>query len=168
MSEAAGLDIVFAEQGNLGRITLNRPKAINALTHGMIDAIDRALQRWENDSAIRIILLEGASERGFCAGGDIRALYDDAKDGRYSDADLFFRDEYRLNARIAEYPKPIVAFMDGIVMGGGIGLSAHASHRVVTPAAYWPCRKSGSGSFPMLAALFCWRAHPAAWVSMLH
>jgi enoyl-CoA hydratase len=139
---------VFAEQGSLGRVTLNRPKAINALTHGMIRAIDAALSAWEGDAAIKIVLVEGAGERGFCAGGDIRTLYEGSKSGDFSAGDLFFRDEYRLNARIATFPKPVVAFMDGIVMGGGIGLSAHASHRVVTPRSVLAMPEVGIGFIP--------------------
>jgi enoyl-CoA hydratase len=145
MSDA---DILFAEQESLGRITLNRPKAINALTHGMIQAIGAALAGWEQNAAIKIILIEGAGERGLCAGGDIRALYEGSKNGSFAGGDSFFRDEYRLNARIAKYPKPVVALMDGIVMGGGIGLSAHASHRVVTPRSVLAMPEVGIGFIP--------------------
>jgi len=139
---------MFAELGSLGRITLNRPKAINALTHGMIRAIDAALSAWEDNAAIKIILIDGAGERGFCAGGDIRSLYEGSKSGDFAAGELFFRDEYRLNARIASFPKPVVAFMDGIVMGGGIGLSAHASHRVVTPRSVLAMPEVGIGFIP--------------------
>ena len=154
MSGAENNDVLFAQQGNLGSITLNRPKAINALTHGMIGAIDAALQDWAENPAIKLILIEGAGERGFCAGGDIRALYDHAKAGSFVSPDAFFRDEYRLNARIAEYPKPVVAFMDGIVMGGGIGLSAHASHRVVTPRSILAMPEVGIGFVPDVGGTF--------------
>jgi enoyl-CoA hydratase len=148
MSGSETAEVLFAEQGSLGRITLNRPKAINALTHGMIRAIDAALSAWEENAAIKVILIDGAGERGFCAGGDIRSLYEGSKSGDFAPGDLFFRDEYRLNARIAAFPKPFVAFMDGIVMGGGIGLSAHASHRVVTPRSLLAMPEVGIGFIP--------------------
>ena len=168
MSETAGSDVLFAEQGSLGRITLNRPRAINALTHGMIGAMQAALGGWAHNPAIRTILIEGAGERGLCAGGDIRAIYEDAKTASFSGPDAFFRDEYRLNAFIAAYPKPIVAFMDGIVMGGGIGLSAHASHRVVTPRSVLAMPETGIGFIPdvggtylLARALGCLGIHAA-------
>ncbi|GGS61187.1 putative enoyl-CoA hydratase [Streptomyces badius] len=112
-------------------LTLNRPRALNALSHTMVRLLDEALARAEQDDAIHSVLLSGAGDRGLCAGGDIRALHDDARaSGRASLG--FWRDEYRLNARIARFPKPYVALMDGIVMGGGVGVSAHAGIRVVT------------------------------------
>jgi enoyl-CoA hydratase len=141
-------EVLFAEQGNLGRITLNRPKAINALTHGMILSIGAALKAWEHNTDVKSVLVEGAGERGFCAGGDIRAPYEGSKIGSFAAGDIFFRDEYRLNGYIARYSKPIVAFMDGIVMGGGIGLSAHASHRVVTPRSVLAMPEVGIGFIP--------------------
>jgi enoyl-CoA hydratase len=126
-------DVLFRVQSGVGRVTLNRPKTLNALSHAMIRAIGAELALWAAEPSVRLVVLDGAGERGLCAGGDIRALYDDVKSGRLDGPKAFFYDEYRLNAQIAAYPKPIVALMDGIVMGGGIGLSAHASHRVVTP-----------------------------------
>lgn len=118
-------------EGRAGRITLNRPKALNALRYSQIAVIDAALTAWENDPAVALVILDGAGERAFCAGGDVRELYDAAAEGP-TFAERFWRDEYHLNARIHRYPKPVVAIMNGIVMGGGIGLSAHASHRIVT------------------------------------
>ncbi|MFE6050625.1 enoyl-CoA hydratase/isomerase family protein [Kitasatospora sp. NPDC056446] len=117
--------------GGVGRIVLNRPRALNSLTHGMITAVRAALDDWAGDDRVRAVVLTGAGERGLCAGADIRALHDDAKAGG-AGARAFFRDEYRLNALIARYPKPYVAVMDGITMGGGIGLSAHGAIRIVT------------------------------------
>ncbi|BFV56218.1 enoyl-CoA hydratase/isomerase family protein [Kitasatospora sp. CMC57] len=124
-------DVVLERVGRLGRITLDRPRALNALTHGMLLAIERQLTDWAADDAVAAVLLTGAGERGLCAGADIRALHDDAKVGG-AGARRFFRDEYRLNHLISRYPKPYVAVMDGITMGGGVGLSAHGSVRVVT------------------------------------
>lgn len=124
-------DVLFRRQWGLGRITLNRPSALNALTHAMVRSISRQLEEWAGDDDITAIVLDGAGDRGLCAGGDIRAIYDDARSGGTGTLE-FWLDEYRLNAAIARYPKPFVAIMDGMVMGGGVGLSAHASHRVVT------------------------------------
>ena len=118
--------------GSLGRITLNRPRAINALDLGMIEAIASILDAWEEDADIDVVVLDGAGERGFCAGGDVRTLAAQISAGDPGATAAFFRAEYALNARIAEYPKPVVAFADGVTMGGGIGLAGHASVRVVT------------------------------------
>jgi enoyl-CoA hydratase len=131
-----------------GRITLNRPRALNALTLGMVRAIDAALAAWSEHPDVKLVLLDGAGERGLCAGGDIRALYDAVVAGDLSVPQEFFREEYRLNAHIARFPKPFVAFMDGIVMGGGIGVSAHASHRVVTERARLAMPETGIGFVP--------------------
>ncbi|MFI2606672.1 enoyl-CoA hydratase/isomerase family protein [Kitasatospora sp. NPDC018619] len=117
--------------GGVGRLVLNRPRALNSLTHGMVNALRTALEDWAADDRIRAVVLTGAGERGLCAGGDIRAMHDQAKAGG-ADARAFFRDEYRLNALIARYPKPYVAVMDGITMGGGVGVSAHGAVRIVT------------------------------------
>ncbi|MEU1971501.1 enoyl-CoA hydratase/isomerase family protein [Microbacterium sp. NPDC019599] len=118
--------------GSLGRVTLNRPRAINALDLDMIRAVMAALEDWEHDTDVDAVLLDGAGERGLCAGGDVRGLYDRTVGGLAEESALFFREEYALNARIAEYPKPFVAFADGITMGGGIGLAGHAPIRIVT------------------------------------
>lgn len=117
--------------GRVGRLTLNRPRSINALTHAMVRAVDTALAEWEQDPSVEAVVLSGAGERGLCAGGDIRAMREDVLAGG-SGARDFWRDEYRLNARIARFPKPYVAAMDGIVMGGGVGVSAHGGVRIVT------------------------------------
>ncbi|WP_069741647.1 enoyl-CoA hydratase/isomerase family protein [Streptomyces sp. EN23] len=123
--------VLLETRGTCMHLTLNRPRALNALSHTMVRLLDEALARAEQDDAIHSVLLSGAGDRGLCAGGDIRALHDDARaSGRASLG--FWRDEYRLNARIARFPKPYVALMDGIVMGGGVGVSAHAGIRVVT------------------------------------
>ncbi|MEE1787598.1 enoyl-CoA hydratase/isomerase family protein [Streptomyces sp. SP17BM10] len=119
------------QDGWVGRIVLNRPRALNSLTHDMITAVREAVDAWIADGTVRTIVLTGAGERGLCAGADIRAMHDDAKAGG-AGARAFFRDEYRLNALIARCPKPYVAVMDGITMGGGVGLSAHGSVRIVT------------------------------------
>ncbi len=117
---------------SLGRITLNRPRAINALDLDMIVQIAATLDAWEHDSDVELVVIDGAGERGLCAGGDVRSLYDQITAGHAEDTTAFFRAEYALNARIAEYPKTIIALADGVTMGGGIGLAGHAAIRVVT------------------------------------
>ena len=131
MSGPTEPEVLVRIEAGLGRITLNRPRAINALNHAMVTSIAAALTQWADDDAVTAVVLDGAGERGMCAGGDIRAIYQDAKDGGSASLDFWF-DEYRLNNQIATYPKPVVALMDGLVMGGGVGLASHASHRVVT------------------------------------
>ncbi|WP_436843415.1 enoyl-CoA hydratase/isomerase family protein [Streptomyces narbonensis] len=140
-------DVLLRTEGRAGFITLNRPRAINALTHPMVLAVDRALAAWEHDPAVTTVVIEGAGERGLCAGGDIRAIHDDARAGGTASA-AFWRDEYRLNARISRYPKPYVALMDGIVMGGGVGVSAHGSVRVVTERSRVAMPETGIGLVP--------------------
>jgi enoyl-CoA hydratase len=140
-------DLIVRREGTAGIIRLNRPKALNAMTYEMSQGIDAALDRFETDPAVSVVILEGAGERGLCAGGDIRGLYDSSKAG----GDLgkaFWRQEYVMNARISKYPKPYVAFMDGLVMGGGVGLSAHARHRVVTEKTKLAMPEVGLGFFP--------------------
>ncbi|GGW39634.1 enoyl-CoA hydratase/isomerase family protein [Streptomyces xantholiticus] len=139
--------IVLRTEGRTGHITLNRPRAINALTHPMVRAVDAALDAWERDDDIDAVVIAGAGERGLCAGGDIRAIHDDARAGGRASV-AFWRDEYRLNARIARYRKPYVALMDGIVMGGGVGVSAHGSVRVVTERSRVAMPETGIGFVP--------------------
>lgn len=134
-------------EGGVGLLTLNRPKAINSLTHSMVTVLDSALRAWADDDTVRAVLLTGAGERGLCAGGDVVALYHSAKAGG-ADARAFFFDEYRLNARIGGYPKPYVAVMDGIVMGGGVGVAGHAGVRVVTDTAKIAMPEVGIGFIP--------------------
>ncbi|WP_432753800.1 enoyl-CoA hydratase/isomerase family protein [Streptomyces sp. JL2001] len=147
MTTAEESHVLLRTEGRAGFITLNRPRAINALTHAMVLRIDAALTAWEHDPAVETIVIEGAGERGLCAGGDIRAIHDDARAGGSASVD-FWRDEYRLNARIARFPKPYVAFMDGIVMGGGVGVSAHGSVRVVTERSRVAMPETGIGFVP--------------------
>jgi enoyl-CoA hydratase len=146
-------DLIARREGSAGIIRLNRPKAINAITLEMFRDIDKALDAFEADPAVAVIVLEGAGERGLCAGGDIRALWESSK----VSGDLgkiLWREEYILNARIKKFPKPYVAFMDGIVMGGGVGLSAHSSHRVVTERTRLAMPEVGLGFFPDVGGTF--------------
>ncbi|WP_417563543.1 enoyl-CoA hydratase/isomerase family protein [Microbacterium sp.] len=124
--------VITRAHESLGRITLNRPRAINALDLDMIVQIAATLDAWEHDSDVELVVIDGAGERGLCAGGDVRSLYDQITAGHAEDTTAFFRAEYALNARIAEYPKTIIALADGVTMGGGIGLAGHAAIRVVT------------------------------------
>jgi len=156
-------DLIVRSHGALRRITLNRPQALNAITLDMALAMTTLLRRWAADPAVGAVLLDGAGERGFCAGGDIRALYEAAKDMSGKDKVTksgdslparFWATEYRLNVLIARYAKPIVAVMDGLVMGGGVGLSAHAAHRVVTERSAIAMPEVGIGFFPDVGASF--------------
>ncbi|MFJ5277731.1 enoyl-CoA hydratase/isomerase family protein [Streptomyces parvulus] len=140
--------VLLHTNGRAAHITLNRPRALNALTHEMVLRVNEALTRWEHDPAVEVVVVTGAGERGLCAGGDIRAIHDDARDGDGTASAAFWRDEYRLNARIARYPKPYVAVMDGIVMGGGVGVSAHGSVRVVTERSRIAMPETGIGFVP--------------------
>ena len=147
MDAIAEPDLIARREGSAGIIRLNRPRAINAVTLEMFRDIGKALDAFEADPAVAVILLEGAGERGLSAGGDIRALYESSK----VNGDLgkvLWREEYVLDARIAKLPKPYVAFMDGIVMGGGVGLSAHGRHRVVTERTRLAMPEVGLGFFP--------------------
>ncbi|MHC0055779.1 enoyl-CoA hydratase/isomerase family protein [Actibacterium sp. D379-3] len=139
--------VIVSREGSLGRLHLNRPRAINSLTLEMVRLIDRGLTEFEGDDSIASVLITGAGERGLCAGGDIIALYESGKAGD-SQATAFWAEEYRLNARIGSYPKPYVAFMDGITMGGGVGVSAHGSHRIVTDRTRLAMPETGIGFFP--------------------
>jgi enoyl-CoA hydratase/carnithine racemase len=146
-------DLVVREQGALRRITLNRPKALNALTLDMAVTMTTLLRGWAADPAVGPVLLDGAGERGLCAGGDIRALYDAAKSGDTL-PEKFWATEYYLDALIARYPKPFVAVMDGLVMGGGVGLSTHAAHRIVTERSAVALPEVGIGFFPDIGASY--------------
>ncbi|MFF3737359.1 enoyl-CoA hydratase/isomerase family protein [Streptomyces sp. NPDC002566] len=145
---AAEEPVLLRTRGRAAHLVLNRPKALNALSHTMVRRIDEALTAWEHDPAVETVVITGAGERGLCAGGDIRSIHADARDGDGSASAAFWRDEYRLNARIARYPKPYVAVMDGIVMGGGVGVSGHGSVRVVTERSRVAMPETGIGFVP--------------------
>lgn len=140
-------DVLLRREGHLGHIILNRPRAINALTHPMVTSIADALDAWEHDDSVATVLITGAGERGLCAGGDIVAIHRDAVTGGGETAE-FWADEYRLNASIASYPKPYVAVMDGLVLGGGVGISAHGSVRIVTERTKIGMPETGIGFVP--------------------
>src|SRR5262249_16777110 len=145
-------EILLERRGAAGIITLNRPKALNAVTHAMVLALRKQLDRWADDAAITRVVITGAGERAFSAGGDIRVLYELGKAGRYGDALQFWRDEYPLNTVIKKYRKPYVALIDGIAMGGGIGVSVHGSHRVAGDRFSFAMPEVGIGFFPDVGA----------------
>jgi enoyl-CoA hydratase len=147
MQVPASDDVLFRREGRAGRITMNRPQALNALTLGMVHRIWEALLAWRADPAVELVVLDGAGDKALCAGGDVRALYDSRQQGSTL-ARTFWRDEYRLNALIGRYPKPFVAIQDGIVMGGGIGLSGHARDRIVTERSRLATPETGIGLIP--------------------
>lgn len=149
-----GSDEVLTEvDGSVGLITLNRPKAINSLNQRMVDDLTAILTGWASDDAVRAVVLSGAGERGLCAGGDVVSIYHSArKDG--AEARRFWRDEYLLNAQIADFAKPYVAVMDGIVMGGGVGVSAHANTRVVTDTSKIAMPEVGIGFIPDVGGVY--------------
>lgn len=139
-------EVLFEQMGALGVIILNRPEALNALTLGMSHAIEAQLQEWKSDASVKAVAVKGMG-RAFCAGGDIRALYDAGlAKGAYPYQ--FYHDEYRLNALIKHYEKPYIALLDGIVMGGGVGVSVHGSHRIVTENLRFAMPETGIGLFP--------------------
>jgi enoyl-CoA hydratase len=140
-------DILFETRGGLGLVTLNRPQALNALTHSMARALDAQLAAWATDPAVHVVAITAAGDRAFCAGGDIRALHATGPEGGSANWPFYF-EEYRLNTRIKRYPKPYVAFMDGIVMGGGVGVSIHGSHRVAGDRTLFAMPETGIGLFP--------------------
>jgi len=141
------MDIRFDRRGRLGIIILDRPQALNALTLPMVVALDRQLAAWGEDPAVAAVAIKSAGGRAFCAGGDIRALYEAS---RRNDAYAreFYRVEYRVNHRIKTYAKPYIALIDGIAMGGGVGLSVHGSHRVVSERSQFAMPETGIGFFP--------------------
>lgn len=154
-------EILTTVDGGVGMVTLNRPKAINSLTQTMVDAMRTALSAWECDDAVHAVVLTGAGERGLCAGGDVVALYHSAKAGGV-DARRFWYDEYLLNAQIGGFAKPYVALMDGIVMGGGVGVGAHANTRVVTDSTKMAMPEVGIGFIPDVGGTYLLSRAPGA------
>jgi enoyl-CoA hydratase len=146
-------DVLYARGGRLGRILLNRPRVINVLNDAMVTSVLAQLQDWAMDDAVGAVSIEGAGERGLCAGGDVRVLRTAVLAGSM-DALEFWAHEYRMNAAIASYPKPFVAFMDGIVMGGGVGISAHGSLRLVTERSRVAMPETTIGFSPDVGSLF--------------
>lgn len=146
-------ELVVSRQGALGVFVLNRPKVLNSLSLTMVREMEAALDRFEADASIRAIWMIGAGDRAFCAGGDIRALYDAGKAGD-SLPETFWREEYLLDDRISRFAKPILSVMNGITMGGGVGLAGHASHRIVIERTRFAMPEAGIGFFPDVGASY--------------
>jgi len=145
-------EILIDRRGTAGIVTLNRPAALNAMTHGMVRALAGALERWRHDGAVSRVIVTAAGGRAFSAGGDLRLIYDLGRAGRQSEVLAFWHEEYILNAAIKRYPKPYVALIDGIVMGGGVGVSVHGSHRVAGDRFQFAMPEVGIGFFPDVGA----------------
>ncbi len=146
--------VLTRREGRAGFILLNRPRVLNALDHSMIHGIAAALDEWRDDPSVHAVVIEGAGGRAFCAGGDIRAVRDMALAERHDDIAAFFAEEYEVNQAIACYPKPFIALVDGICMGGGIGVSVHGTVRVVSEAAMFAMPETGIALFPDIGATF--------------
>jgi enoyl-CoA hydratase len=145
-------EILFERQGAAGLVTLNRPQALNAVTLGMVRLFADQLARWADDPAVTRVVVSAAGGRAFSAGGDIRVLYDLGRAGRHAEMMPFWREEYTLNAAIKRYPKPYVSLIDGIVMGGGVGLSVHGTYRVAGDRYLFAMPEVSIGFFPDVGA----------------
>ena len=141
-------DISIRKVGRTGRITFTRPQALNALTHDMALAIDEAFGAWRNDDDVAMVVIDAEGERAFCAGGDVADVYHKGLAQDYAFGQQFFREEYRMNARIFNFPKPVAAFMQGFTMGGGVGIGGHGSHRVVGDSTKIAMPETGIGLIP--------------------
>ena len=141
-------NLILTQNGRAGCITLNRPAALNALTYQMCTDIEAQLRIWRDDPSVELIIIDAARDKAFCAGGDIADLYTSAQRQDYAFGQKFWADEYRLNALIDTYPKPYVAFMQGFVMGGGVGVSCHGSHRIVGETSQIAMPEVGIGLVP--------------------
>ncbi len=141
-------DIDIRIEGKVGRITLTRPKAMNALTYPMCLAIEAALDGWADDDSVEILLIDAEGERAFCAGGDIAEMYASGQQGDFDYGRKFWRDEYRMNAKLFEFPKPVASLMQGFTMGGGVGVGCHGSHRIVGESSQIAMPECGIGLVP--------------------
>ncbi len=141
-------DVHIRTAGRAGRITLNRPKALNAMTYSMCLAIEEAFDTWRDDPAVDLVILDSVGERAFCSGGDIADLYAEGTKGNFAYGQKFWADEYRLNHKIFSYPKPVVSFLQGFTMGGGVGIGCHGSHRVVGDSSQIAMPECGIGLVP--------------------
>ncbi len=147
-------DIDIRVTGRAGRITLTRPQALNAMSYDMCMAIDTALRNWREDDDVALVIIDALGDKAFCAGGDIGELYDTGTRGDFAYGRAFWRDEYRLNADLSEYPKPVISFMQGFTMGGGVGIGCHGSHRVVDDSSRIAMPECGIGLVPDVGGSF--------------
>ncbi|MEH3147782.1 MAG: enoyl-CoA hydratase/isomerase family protein [Methylobacterium frigidaeris] len=167
MMDAGDDEVLCERRGEAGLITLNRPKALNALTLGMVRRMRTALDAWAGDPAVTRVAVRGAGGRAFCAGGDIRRIHDDGRAGRWEGVDAFWREEYALDALIHRYPKPYVSLIDGIVMGGGVGISQHGPYRVAGERYAFAMPEVGIGFFPDVGATYALPRLPGSFGSYL-
>ena len=151
---SAAPEILFDRRGAAGLVTLNRPHALNAVTLGMVRTLRSQLETWRHDGSVTRIVLTAAGNRAFSAGGDLRHIYELGRAGRAAEALGFWREEYALNAAIKRYPKPYIALIDGIVMGGGVGISVHGSHRIAGDRFRFAMPEVGIGFFPDVGATY--------------
>lgn len=148
------IEIIIEVISKSGVITLNRPKALNAINVPMIRTLAKTLDQWQTDSDIEFVVIQSNNSKAFCAGGDVRAVYDARLQDDFSFCDAIFREEYQLNYMISQYPKPYISLIDGICMGGGMGISVHGSHRIVTEKAILAMPETGIGFFPDVGASY--------------
>jgi enoyl-CoA hydratase len=148
----ANAEILFDRRGAAGLVILNRPQALNAVTHDMVRQLAQMLATWAEDGAVTRVIVTAAGERAFSAGGDLRAIYDLHRAGRFDEALAYWRDEYRLNAFIKHYRKPYVSLIDGVIMGGGVGVAIHGSHRIAGDRFRFAMPECGIGFFPDVGA----------------
>ncbi len=141
-------DVKIRVEGAVGRVTINRPDALNAISYDMCMEIEKALDQWRDDAAVKMLLIDATGPRAFSAGGDISVIYEAAQNGKMDYVQTYWRDEYQMNAKIYEYPKPIVSFMQGFTMGGGVGVGCHCSHRIVGESSQIAMPECGIGLVP--------------------
>jgi enoyl-CoA hydratase len=162
MSDSAEPTVIARREGAAGTVLMNRPRALNALDLGMIEGIAAALRDLRDDHAVRLVILEGAGGRAFCAGGDVRRMRELALAGDAAGIEAFFAAEYAMNQAIADFPKPWISLIDGVCMGGGIGVSVHGSHRVVTEHALLAMPETAIALFPDVGTSFVLPRLPGA------
>lgn len=141
-------DISIRQEGVAGRITLTRPKALNALSYEMCTAIEGALDAWAEDDAVQVLIIDAEGDKAFCAGGDIAELYATGRAGDFDYGRKFWADEYRMNAKLFEFPKPVISFLQGFTMGGGVGIGCHGSHRITCESSRIAMPETGIGLIP--------------------
>lgn len=147
-------DMEIRVEGKVGRMTFNRPKALNALSYDMCLQVEKALDAWREDDAVALVLIDAVGDRAFCAGGDIQEMYDTGTAGDYAYGRKFWSDEYRMNAKMFEYPKPVVSLMQGFTMGGGVGVGCHGTHRIVGESSQVAMPEVGIGLVPDVGGSF--------------
>ena len=155
-------EVLIRREGRAGRLTLNRPQALNALTHGICLETERALQAWAEDPEVSVVILDAVGDRAFCAGGDIAQVTAAGRQGDFAMGRDFWRDEYRMNLMLSRYPKPIVSFLHGFVMGGGVGYGCHVAHRIVGETTQMAMPECGIGLIPDVGGTWLLARAPGA------